>query len=198
MKCLGIAGTPGTGKSAVAKELSSRLQIPLIDLSSYVIENKLYLYYDELRESYVIDEERVSESISSVYRELGSIVIAGHYIEILPKEIFELIIVLRRDPYELISILKLRGWPSHKIAENVEAELLSVCTLNIIEELGEDIVVEVDVTSKPLHLVVDEILSIVYGDKPMYYGHTIDWLSLMQEDKLSMVLEYISKNRGYT
>lgn len=196
MKCIGISGTPGTGKSSVAKELSLRLQIPTIELSEYVIENKLYLYYDTLRNSYVVDEDRVRKDIIELYVREGAIIIVSHYIEILPRELFELVIILRRNPYELISILKERGWPDHKIAENVEAELLSICTFNAIEELGEDLVVEVDVTARKVLDVVYEIMDILLGNKSVHLGHRIDWFSLLPEEELEVILNYIEKHRG--
>ncbi|MEM3980503.1 MAG: adenylate kinase family protein [Ignisphaera sp.] len=195
MRCIGISGTPGTGKSSVAKELSLRLQAPVVELSNYVMENNLYVYYDEIRKSYVIDEDKVKERIVRLHEKEGTLIIVGHYLEILPREIFELVFVLRRNPHELINILKFRGWPDHKVAENVEAELLSVCTLNVLEELGEDIVVEVDTTSKEVSAVVDEIIDILFGAKPIYYGLRIDWLSMIPEDKLSAILSYIEKYR---
>lgn len=197
MKCIGISGTPGTGKSSVARELSLRLQVPLIELSNYVIENNLYVYYDELRNSYVVDEDKVRERLIELYKKEGALIIVGHYLEILPRELFELVLILRRDPYDLINILKLRSWPDHKVAENIEAELLSICTLNAIEELGEDIVVEVDTTSKDVSAVVDEVIDIIFGAKPVYHGLRIDWLSIIPEKKLSNILSYIERYRVY-
>lgn len=197
MKCIGISGTPGTGKSSIARELSLELQIPFIELNSYVMENKLYLYYDEMRDSYVIDEDRIRNNIARLYEKSGTLIIVGHYIEVLPREIFELVIVLRRDPYELINVLKQRGWPDHKVAENIEAELLSICTINAIEELGEDIVVEVNATSREIREVVAEIVDILYGSKSIYHGLRIDWLTLLSEEKLNAVLNYIEMYRRY-
>lgn len=197
MKCIGISGTPGTGKTAVARVLSEKLRIPFIDLSTFVMEHKLYLYYDDVRNSYVIDEERVSNTITSMYREMGAMIIAGHYIEILPREIFEVVFVLRRSPYELIEILKQRGWQDQKIAENVESELLSICTLNAIEELGEDLVIEIDVTARDLNDAVNEMIEIIQGFRHVRRGHRIDWLVLLSEDELVHVLKYIERNRQY-
>lgn len=197
MKCIGISGTPGTGKSSVARELSLKLQIPVIELSDYVINNNLYIYYDALRNSYVIDEEKVRKNITKLYEEQGTLIIVGHYIEVLGRDLFELIIVLRRNPLELINILKARGWPDHKVAENIEAELLSVCTFNAIEELGEDLVVEVDVTSKNFSDVATEVMGILLGLNSIYLGHRIDWTSIMSEKDLESVLNYIEKHRLY-
>lgn len=197
MKCIGISGTPGTGKSSVARELSKELQIPVIELSEFVVNNNLYLYYDAIRNSYVVDEEKVRNSIAKLYRERGAFIIVGHYVEILERDLYELVIVLRRNPIELLNILKTRRWPDSKVAENVEAELLSVCTFNAIEELGEDLVVEVDVTSKNVSEVVNEIMDILLGLKSVYLGHRIDWLSLVPEKDLEAILSYIEKYRLY-
>jgi len=165
VKCVGISGTPGTGKTSVGKHLSAKMGIPMIELGNYVIENKLYLYFDELRNSYVIDEDKVRNSVRRLFEDIGPLIVISHYVEVLPRDILELVVVLRRDPYELISVLNARGWRTHKVAENVEAELLSVCTLNAVEELGEDMVVEVDTTSRSVSDVAEEILEIVYGEK---------------------------------
>ena len=197
MKCIGISGTPGTGKSSVARELSKELQIPVIELSEFVVNNNLYLYYDAIRNSYVVDEEKLRNSMAKLYRERGAFIIVGHYVEILERDLYELVIVLRRNPIELLNILKTRRWPDSKVAENVEAELLSVCTFNAIEELGEDLVVEVDVTSKNVLEVVNEIMDILLGLKSVYLGHRIDWLSLVPEKDLEAILSYIEKYRLY-
>jgi adenylate kinase len=197
LKCIGISGTPGTGKSSVARELSKELQIPVIELSEFVVNNNLYLYYDAIRNSYVVDEEKVRNSMAKLYRERGAFIIVGHYVEILERDLYELVIVLRRNPIELLNILKTRRWPDSKVAENVEAELLSVCTFNAIEELGEDLVVEVDVTSKNVSEVVNEIMDILLGLKSVYLGHRIDWPSLVPEKDLEAILSYIEKYRLY-
>jgi adenylate kinase len=197
LKCIGISGTPGTGKSSVARELSKELQIPVIELSEFVVNNNLYLYYDAIRNSYVVDEEKLRNSMAKLYRERGAFIIVGHYVEILERDLYELVIVLRRNPIELLNILKTRRWPDSKVAENVEAELLSVCTFNAIEELSEDLVVEVDVTSKNVSEVVNEIMDILLGLKSVYLGHRIDWLSLVPEKDLEAILSYIEKYRLY-
>ncbi|MEM1541379.1 MAG: adenylate kinase family protein [Ignisphaera sp.] len=196
MKCIGISGTPGTGKTSVARTLSQILNIPHIDLSSYVVNNNLYTHYDEERSSYVIDEDKVRVGIINLYREKGPMIISGHYIEIIPRDIFEIVFILRRNPLELIGILIDRGWTYQKIAENVEAELLSICTLNAIDEFGEDIVVEIDVSSKSLDEVVQEIVNIVHRSKTSSRGISIDWTAMLSEEDLEKVLKFIEKHKA--
>lgn len=193
LKCVGISGTPGTGKTSIARTLSQVLNIPYLDLSSYVVNNKLYTYYDEERNSYVIDEDKVRASVINMYREKGPMIISSHYIEIIPRDIFEIVFILRRNPLELIDVLTSRGWPPHKIAENVEAELLSICTLNVIDEFGDDIVVEIDVSSKSLDDVVQEIVDILHKSKTSSRGISIDWTTTLSEKDLEKVLKFIEK-----
>ena len=181
-----ITGTPGTGKTSIARELAKRLNAVHIDLSRYVIEEGLYTDYDIDRASFIIDEERVIKRIKTLINKYGNVVIDAHFGEIIPKEYVDKVIVLRTDPEELEKRLWRKGWWWEKIRENVEAEILSVCTHNAIEAFGEDRVYEVDTTSKAIDQVIDEILDILRGRaKP---GLRFDWLSIKPLDKIEKYL----------
>jgi len=184
------------GKSSVANAVSRILDIPRVDLSREVIERGLYVEFDEKRRSYVIDEERVRKYLRDLYSEIGPFVLDSHYAEITPKDILELVVVLRLDPAKLLDRLVARGWPMAKVAENVEAELLSIPTLNAIEELGEEMVVEIDVTGKSPEEVAQEIVSILFGDTPIELGHRIDWLSTLPLEKLDYILRFVEAHRS--
>ncbi len=192
MKSIGISGTPGTGKSSIAKILSHYLGIPVIDLSKYVIENNLILFYDSERQTNVIDEDRVRLELLRLYNSNGAMIIDSHYAEITPKEILEVVFIIRRDPEELLNILLKRGWSLNKVIENVEAELFSICTLNAIDELGEDLVIEINATSRNNEEIALEILEILFGEKSAYYGHTIDWFSILPQEKLLKIIELLN------
>jgi len=195
VRILAISGTPGVGKSSISKRLSEVLGVPWIDLSQAVIENKLYVEFDDLRASYIIDEARVREYLERMYREHGPYILASHYAEIVPHELLELIVVIRLHPLHLIERLTRRGWSCRKVAENVEAELLSVCTRNAVDEHGDEMVVEIDATGRSVDDVVSEILSIVFGERSVEHGHRIDWLSQLSSEELTRVLSYIEACR---
>ncbi len=193
---LGISGTPGVGKTSIGLAVAKALNAFFVELSPLAIEKKLYTEFDEERQSYVIDEEAVRKEIERLHNIHGDLVVAGHYVEILGSDLVELVVVLRLNPLLLIDRLRKRGWSDRKIAENVEAELLSVCTLNAVEELGEDKVVELDVTNRSVDEVANEIIDILLGEKPTPLGHRIDWLSIMREDELDKVIRFISTARS--
>ena len=194
MKSIGVSGVPGTGKSALAQKLSKELGMRVIELSSFAIENNYIIAYDHERKSYIIDEDKLRDAVYRIAKE-EPIIIVSHYIEIVPRDALEIVVVLRRNPIELLNILKGRGWDDRKIAENIEAELLGVCTVNAIEELGEDIVVEVDATSKTVDELSKEVINIIFGEEPIYTGYSIDWLERMDEKSLEYIINYINKHR---
>ncbi|MEM0066200.1 MAG: adenylate kinase family protein [Sulfolobales archaeon] len=174
-KAIAISGTPGTGKSAVGALVSRSLGFWLVELSNYVLENKLYVSYDDERLSFVVDEPKLREHLRRLIAERGRVLVVGHYSEIVDDDILDKIIVLRINPMELAERLSRRGWPPKKVFENVEAELIGVCTSNALLEHPPDKVCEVDVTGKSVEDVSKEVIEIVTGKRQCKIF--IDWLS---------------------
>ncbi|MEM3988875.1 MAG: adenylate kinase family protein [Desulfurococcaceae archaeon] len=185
-KVIVVTGTPGVGKTRISQMLAKVLNALHIDLSLFVIEKGLYTEYDEEAESYVIDEERVVEELRKVIEERELVIVDSHYGEIVPEDYVALAIVLRIDPVELRNRLIKKGWKKAKVRENVEAELLSICTINAIEAYGENRVFEVDTTGKEVGEVIDEILRIIRGEG--IPGHRIDWLNIKNLSELEEVI----------
>ncbi len=179
-----ITGTPGTGKTSVAKRVAEILKALHIDLSKLVIDEQLYVDYDEERASFIIDEEKVIEKLKKLINENDLVIIDSHYGEIVPKEYVDKVIVLRTDPEILEERLKKKGWWWEKIRENIEAEILSICTMNAINVFGEEKVYEVDTSSKDIEETVREVIEIIKGVRKEY-GLKYDWLSLKPVDKLA-------------
>ena len=59
---LAITGTPGTGKTVVAKMLSKLIDLPVISLNHLLLKN-YKLKKDEERDAWEIDIERASQEI---------------------------------------------------------------------------------------------------------------------------------------
>ena len=188
-KAIVISGTPGVGKSSVAKELARILGAKYLNLSDFVIKEKLYLGYDDKVNSYIIDEELVRRRINEYIESLrGLVIIDSHYGEIINDKLVEKIFVLRLNPNELLRRLKGKGWSDEKIRENVEAELLGICTYNALQEHPKDKVCEIDVTNKDISDVIKLILRILKGDGEC--KTFIDWLS---DANIGEILEYVSR-----
>lgn len=189
-KAIAISGTPGTGKSAVGARVSRLLGIELVELSEFVLENKLYAGYDDERLSFIVDENRLREHLRRLIVERGNLLVIGHYSEVVDDDILDKIIVLRINPVELAERLSRRGWPPGKVLENVEAELVGICTNNALLEHPVEKVCEVDVSGKDVEEVSREVIEIIRGSRPCRVY--VDWLS--NEAIVSYVLS-LSKDR---
>ena len=49
-----ISGTPGTGKTTLAKKLMAKLNYPLLNINKFIKEKKLSEGYDKKRRSEII------------------------------------------------------------------------------------------------------------------------------------------------
>lgn len=175
-KAIVISGTPGVGKTLVATLLASKLGLSYLNLSDLVVRESLYVGVDEARGSFVVDEERLVKKLTELLSESKSdVIIDSHYGEIIPDELVKIIFVLRLNPVILYERLVSRGWSEEKVKENVEAEILGVCTYNAVNEHTESKVCEIDVTSKGVGEVVEEILSILNNIRKCEVW--VDWLS---------------------
>ncbi|MCC6040795.1 MAG: AAA family ATPase, partial [Desulfurococcaceae archaeon] len=54
-----LAGTPGTGKKSIGAKLAERCGVLVLNLSSLAVERGLIAAYDQERNSYIINEEKV-------------------------------------------------------------------------------------------------------------------------------------------
>ncbi len=168
---IAITGTPGTGKTEVAKVLSKFLTSwKVIHINDLVHQKKLYVGYDESRKSYEVDMERLKKEIESLEQKHKNLLIESHIAHLLPCDI---VVVLRCHPKEIMKRLEKKySWPT-KIYENVEAEALNV----IAEEAREkcEKVYEIDTTGLTVEEVAKQILKIVEGKE--VEEKQIDWLS---------------------
>lgn len=135
-----IGGSPGTGKTVVAKLLVKKIKYKLIDVNKFAEENKLITGYDKKRRCEIIDTDGLAKEISKLK---GTLVIDGHLAHFCKADI---VFVLRCDIKELKKRLLKKKWNSEKIKENTEAEIFGV-----ISEEAKDInknVFEIDTTEK--------------------------------------------------
>ena len=174
-KAIVITGTPGVGKTSIALELAKRLKAKYINLGEVALNKNMILKKDEERDTYVIDENMLRRSIElEISKTNGLIVIDSHFGEIINDDLVELVFVLRLNPLKLFERLISRGYTKSKAKENIEAELLGVCTYNALSAHPNK-VCEIDATGKNIRKVLVEIIDIIRGKKPCNVH--IDWLS---------------------
>ena len=150
---ISISGTPGTGKTCVAKALAERLGWKLIELNRLAEENRLYAGYDEGRNCRIVDIDRVKKEVEKLVRKNKNLILESHYAHDMPCDI---VVMLRINPAELRRRLVAKRWTRRKIEENVQAEIMEVCKTEALEQ-GRD-VLEIDTTGKTPRMAADDII----------------------------------------
>jgi len=167
MMC-GITGTPGTGKSMIADELSKRghTVVHLTDtIGSYVTGE------DEDRDAQIVDVDRWAQEFVPVDG-----FVEGHFAHLLP---CDLIIVLRCRPDELKQRLHQRKYRDKKIRENIEAEALDVILIETVENHDPSHIFELDTTGRNAAWCADRIEQFVRGELPAGFG-TLDYSGFIE------------------
>jgi len=153
MTVICISGTPGTGKTEVAKALSQKLGWMCISLNDLAESKDLFAGYDEARDCRIVDEDKVKAELEKS-AEMHNIIAESHYAHDMN---CDWAVILRASPAELRERLKKKGWKPKKIEENVLSEIMEVCKSEAMENGRK--VLEFDTTGKTADQVADDIIS---------------------------------------
>ncbi len=162
---IAVTGTPGTGKTKIAKILAKKLGLKYLSIKELV--KGLIIDYDRRRDCFVVDVEKMKKI--KLNKDVIVEGVIAHFLD--PNEI-DFCIVLRASPRALKMRLKKRGWRKSKIEENVEAEKLDVCLVEALENGHK--VIEVDTTGKSAKEVVDEIIKLIKRGRERY--GVVNWM----------------------
>jgi adenylate kinase len=187
-----ITGNPGVGKHTCARLVARKLKgFKIFDINKMAIVNNAVLKVDE---KYGVDinirkvRMLVENTIASNDKGL---IFVGHLAPYVidPVKISKAI-VLRRSPYELVSVFRKRHYTNEKANENIASEILGVSFYDSLTSFGKNKIVEVDVTGeKPLQ-TADRIIALLKNRSMRHVG-SVDWLSLVYNNgDLQRFLEY--------
>ncbi|MFX1502885.1 MAG: adenylate kinase family protein [Promethearchaeota archaeon] len=187
-----ISGTPGCGKTSVAKEITNFLQANIISLNELAISNEFKFNYDEKRKTYIVDFEiflpYVLKRIDEInQKDLPYLIIESHFSDIIPEKFIDYAFILRCDPDELYKRLEKRNYTLEKIIENVQAEILGNCVNYFLQKKKKFPLFEINATDLSINSIAKIIVDIVLGAEngSKYLIGNIDWLEkLFQENRL--------------
>lgn len=150
MKTIIVSGVPGTGKTALSKRLSKRLNYHYLDVNRVISKYKLAEGYDKKRKTKIIDVSKLNKKIIEeikkikLFKKYDGVIIDSHLSHYLPKKYVNSCIVTKCEIKELNKRLKKKKFNQNKIKENLQAEIFDIC-LNEAKEREHKILV-VDTT----------------------------------------------------
>jgi len=152
LKNILICGTPGTGKSTLAKLVlekvnnNKRIYYEYVNVGDVCKAKKFYHSFDERLNSFVIDEDKILDHLEPLVRR-GGMILDYHSSEFFPERFFSHVIVLtcgRENTKILYERLEKRdGYTKEKIRQNVECEIFGECVEEAKEAYTGDGVVHV-------------------------------------------------------
>lgn len=140
-KVIIISGTPGTGKTKLAKLISKQSNFKYVNVTKLIKNKRIFDSYDKKRKCYVVDTRKLNKQlIDLVKRAESNIILDSHLSHFLPSKYVNLCIITKCNLKELKRRLLIRKYSNLKIKENMESEIFNVC-LNEAMELNHNLVV---------------------------------------------------------
>ena len=177
MNCVNlvITGNPGVGKHTIADlfvKHDSSYQI--FDINKFAIEKE---FGEQGNDGIEVDTVKLKDHIKKL--NLDKSLIVGHLAPyVLDESYIDLVIILRKNPYDLIEIYSKRDYQKLKIKENAGSEILGIIANDSIATFGKKKSFEIDTTKKTPERILKEIENIIKNHQG---GDIVDWLRLVEE-----------------
>ena len=179
-----ITGNPGVGKHTIAKEISKTLQLPIIDINKIALEFGLF---EKNNDSNDVDVNKLKNLIKEKICSPGLII--GHLAPyVLSSNQIKKVIVLRKNPHDLIPIYKERKYSKEKIKDNLGSEALGIILHDSVLEFGEESILQINVTGESIEKITKKIMDSINGK---IKDEDVDWLSsIVDENELKEFFSY--------
>jgi adenylate kinase len=169
-----ITGNPGVGKHTITKEISKLLQLPVIDINNVAQESGLFEKGEETND---VDVTKLEKIIKDTI--LHPVLFVGHLAPyVLESDKIKKVIVLRKNPYDLIPIYKQREYSKEKIKDNLGSEALGVIFHDAITRFGLEKTIQIDVTAQSIQETAKKVKEAIKGE---IKTEEIDWLTTISE-----------------
>ena len=129
MKVIIISGTPGTGKTRLAKKLAEKIKFKYVDVAKLIKEKNISEGYDKKRKCDVVEIKRLNKELVKVIYEskCKGLIIDSHLSHYLAKKYVDLCIITKCELKELKKRLMAKRYSRGKIKENLDSEIFDVC-----------------------------------------------------------------------
>jgi adenylate kinase len=169
-----ITGNPGVGKHTITKEIGKLLHLSIIDINSVAKEFGLF---EKNKETNDVDVVKLGKIIADTISH--PVLFVGHLAPyVLSTDKIKKVIVLRKNPYDLISVYKKREYSKEKIKDNLGSEALGVIFHDTIIQFGTEKTIQIDVTSQSIQETTKKVIDAIKGK---IETEEVDWLTTITE-----------------
>ena len=166
-----ITGNPGVGKHTITEEIAKKLELAILDINSIAKDAGLF---EKNKDTYDVDTAKLEKILEQKISEKK--VIVGHLAPyVLDKNKVKIVIVLRRDPYDLISVYKERRYTDEKSKENLGSEVLGIIAHDTISKFQEK-AFQINTSGKSIREVVEKVMTLISSNEG---NEEVDWLDLI-------------------
>ncbi len=169
-----ITGNPGVGKHTITQEIAEKLELSILDINSIAKDAGLF---EKNEDTCNIDTVKLEKILKQKISEKE--VIVGHLAPyVLDKNRVKIVIVLRRNPYDLISIYKERKYTDKKSKENLGSEVLGIIAHDTISKFQEK-TFQINTSGKSIQEVVEKVMTLISSNEG---NEEVDWLGLVTKN----------------
>ena len=170
-----ITGNPGVGKHTVSKLIAKNLNLDLIDINKIAIESGTFV---QKKETLDIDTKALQKILDKKITNHSLIV--GHLAPyVISRNKIKTAIVLRKNPYKLISVYKKRKYSKQKTLENLGSEILGITFYDALKKFGPTKTHQIDTSFSSVSKVVKRIETLF--EKGKFQEDRVDWLDLISK-----------------
>ncbi len=143
MKTICVSGSPGTGKTTLAKKLSKALGFEYVDVNKIIKKENLSEGYDEINKCEIVDVKKLNKFlIELIKNSKKSLVIDSHLSHYLDKKYVGACIVTTCNINVLKERLEKRGYNSKKVRDNLDTEIFDTIVIEAKERKHNLLVVD--------------------------------------------------------
>ena len=169
-----ITGNPGVGKHTITEKIAEKLELPILDINSIAKDAGLF---EKNKDTYDVDTEKLEKILEQKISEKK--VIVGHLAPyVLDKNKVKIVIVLRKNPYDLISVYKERKYTDEKSKENTGSEVLGIIAHDTISKFQEK-AFQINTSGKSIQEVVEKVMALISNNEG---NEEVDWLDLVTKN----------------
>jgi len=178
-----ITGNPGVGKHTIADKIKDVIGIPILDINEFAKECGLL---EKKEDAHDVDVEKLAKKI--LEKITTPHIIVGHLAPYSVSDIpIKAVILLRRNPKELASVYKQRGYDEKKTKDNLGSEILGIIANDTMNNMKNQKIIQIDVSGKDVSYVVQIVLDAVNGKQE---SQQIDWLGSLKDSELKDYFSY--------